>query len=130
MELDPNIASLMSAHPRIFKGEPPLIWSELPAGWVPVVSQLFEQLTTTLDWHELRTVRVAQIKEKLGTLRIRLDFSRLEPDRASLALELITQTIQRSTTTCQACGEVGYSNRSLDGRIATLCKAHRTPIPG
>lgn len=124
MELDPNIASLMSAFPSIFKEEPPLIWSELPAGWVPLVSQLFEQLTTMLEPQELQAVQVAQIKEKLGTLRIRLDFSRFEPERAALVRERINQTSRRSAATCQLCGDVGRLVRSLDGRMATLCAAH------
>ena len=124
MELDPNIASLMSAFPSIFKEEPPLIWSELPAGWVPLVSQLFEQLTTMLEPQELQAVQVAQIKEKLGALRIRLDFSRFEPERAALVRERINRATMRSSTTCQLCGDVGRLVRPVGGRMATLCAAH------
>lgn len=130
MELDPNIASQMSAFPSIFKEEPPLIWSELPAGLVPLVSQLFEQLTTMLEPQELRAVQVAQIKEKLGTLRIRLDFSRFEPERAALVRERINQTSRRSAATCQLCGDVGRLVRSPGGSIATLCSAHEAWTSG
>lgn len=125
MELDPNIASLMSAFPSIFKEEPPLMWSELPAGWVPLVSQLFEQLTTMLEPQELQAVQVAQIKEKLGTLRIRLDFSSLKPDQATLAREWINQISRQSAATCQLCGDAGRLVRPLGGGMATLCAAHR-----
>lgn len=101
---DPSIATLIEAHSLIFKKRPPLLHSSLPSGWFQITSQLMSTLSEILSPAELRLIQALQIKEKLGTLRIRLDLSKLDRDRQELARLIISCTEKQALSICQTCG--------------------------
>lgn len=101
---DPSIEALMATHPLIFKGALPLVPSSVPPGWVDLTSQLFSSLTATLSREEMSFVRVLQVKEKFGSLRIRLDLSDLAYARQEIVRQMVDLAEQESLKVCRTCG--------------------------
>lgn len=95
-ETDSSIEFLINAHPIIFGGHPPIISSHLPTKWLPLVSNFFSTLGNTLTIEELHSIRVMQIKEKFGTLRIRLELSKLPKEKIDLVRKMIDSTQNQS----------------------------------
>jgi len=140
------IDDLVERFPRLFHGRPPQTWSDLPAGWLGVVVDLFADLDRLLDDRSAEQFEVLQIKEKFAGLRVywglgaqqtdvvdlvgaastqRID---IEPRRPTATFDLIKARINeaamRASKTCQVCGEPGGSWQS-EGRLQTLCSACR-----
>ena len=85
--IHPNIARLVEAHPLIFRGKPPRIWSDLPDGWCALVDQLCSDIEGSLSPEELKTLKVQQIKEKYAGLRFYFKFGRHEDRFVDVATE-------------------------------------------
>jgi hypothetical protein len=149
---EPNpIAALVERFPRLFHGQPPRVASWAPAGWMPLVTTLLEDLDAMLDASEAKRFHIEQIKEKFGGLRVYwslgpekttvMDVSdaqssqRLEclPKRPSPVFERITARISeaeaRAARTCQRCGCAGASKGSERGWLSTLCERCRSTTP-
>lgn len=101
---DPAIRTLIEDHPLIFQGRPPRLPSSLPPGWLQLTSELLSTLSERLSPAELQLVEVLQIKEKLGTLRIRLDLSKLGRGQQESVRLMISHTEKQALATCQTCG--------------------------
>ena len=61
---DPKIDALVARFPRLFKGQQPRVWSDLPEGWTEVADHLFTDLDAMLDDDAAKRFEVVQIKEK------------------------------------------------------------------
>jgi hypothetical protein len=87
-------------------------------GWSTLINKVFDVLETIKG-----TVKIVQVKEKFGGLRIYTDFSNKELD------DIITKVEYESFLICEECGNPG---KLRDGSwYATLCDAHadgRKPI--
>lgn len=149
--IDPAVQRLVDAHPTLFGGERPRVFSHLPLGWYDIVDQLCTALETELGANARQHVFVAQIKEKLGTLRFYYRFVRDEADEddepAGSSFEgsnpgqptdeqrarvrgLVDAALLESESTCSQCGAVG-ALRNVDGYLTTLCDPHHhTAISG
>ena len=80
---EPNeIDELIERFPRLFRGKRLASRCFLPAGWVPQVHELFEDLNELLSDTDAPQFQIRQIKEKLGGLRVYwwLGPPRLGPD--------------------------------------------------
>lgn len=89
----------------------PWCWSGVGDGWLPIVEALTGDLRA-LGW----SGKVAQIKEKFGTLRF-------YAEQTNAAMEArIRLAEDASAVTCERCGLPGAL--SNNGNIATLCPAH------
>lgn len=88
-------------------------------GWFEILRDLGAQLEVLIA-HEPEArrplYRVAQVKEKLGTLRVYLDHGSTLGMAAA-----ITAAEERSAVTCEKCGQPG-SLRTV-GWVRTLCDA-------
>lgn len=75
-------------------------------------------------------VRVVQIKEKLGGLRIYVDWTALPPDVAAKIREAIDLAEARASCTCEVCGGAGRLH-DRDGWYLTRCERHAEgePVP-
>lgn len=66
---DQPLDQLVAAHPKLFRGSQPEIWSDLPPGWYVLADELCcaieAMLGDTADKFAFR-----QIKEKFGELRV------------------------------------------------------------
>lgn len=139
---DPELERLMEAHPALFNGELPQVFSHLPAGWYRIVDQLCDALEDELGPQAWRQFQPRQIKEKFGTLRFYYRFvSDDDPDDNDVeqapaevprapsdacrerVRALVSRANASSQETCQRCGEPG-SPCNVDGYLSTLCDLH------
>ena len=89
-----------------------------PNGWLALVLTTLEE-ARAID----KDLKVKQIKEKFGMLRLYVDSSHEE------VKELISLTEEWSMSVCQECGQTGsqytrVEHRLRDGWYSTLCGAH------
>lgn len=136
---------LIAAHPLLFRGEEPAVFSFLPRGWYALVHKRCSDFETELGPQGCTAYKVRQVKEKLGTLRF---YFRLNGDSdlyvdlmsgasveqivkpaavdgADPIRALIHQAMAESERTCQRCGCPG-SLRNLSGWLVTFCQQHMT----
>ncbi|OWQ46630.1 hypothetical protein CDL60_14310 [Roseateles noduli] len=141
--VDPAVQRLVDAHPTLFGGEPPRVLSDLPAGWYHLVDSLCNALEDELGDDAHQHFLVAQIKEKLGTLRFYYRFACDEADeddkpagggfdgsapglpteQRARVRALVDAALFESEETCLECGAAG-ALRNVDGYLTTLCDAH------
>lgn len=138
-----KISELVAAHTGLFRGTPPVVASELPAGWFDIVDALCRDIEGLLG-SEPDRFEVQQIKEKFGGLRFYYSLEGAEdmfidfhtergirtivnkgdgPPLMDRIRSLVEAASLRSTTTCQVCGASGV--RATRGAwVGTLCEAH------
>lgn len=144
-EIDPGLARLVAAHPQIFRGTPPAIFSYLMPGWYDIVDKLCSDIEAVLGTQNLKRFQCLQIKEKFGTLRFywrykaagrpRVDamsadrFMSFEapPNKTAKLGQtlqvLVEAACDASETVCETCGQPGklLCTNSL---LMTRCQAH------
>lgn len=88
--------------------------SSVGAGWAPLVNRVFDKLETIKG-----NVKIIQVKEKYGGLRIYTDYSNEELD------EVIYDAEHESLEICDQCGQPG----KLRGKswYYTSCDEHAKP---
>ena len=143
---DPKIDALVARFPRLFKGQHPRVWSDLPQGWTEVSDRLFADLDAMLDDDAAKRFEVVQIKEKFAGLRV---YWELEKEQTTVLDIIGTDSVQRvdkgpakptvlfdrirarvkqageqAATTCQRCSN-GSASAGGSGWITTLCEACR-----
>lgn len=138
-----KLSELVVTHPRLFRGKPPVVASDLPTGWFHIVDALCRDIEALLG-SEPERLAVTQIKEKLGGLRFYFSlegaedmFIDIQTDRGIRTIvnkgdgphlmdeirSLVAAASLRSTTTCQDCGAPGV-RASRGGWVGTLCALH------
>jgi len=65
-------------------------------GWAPLVNRVFDKMETIKG-----SIKILQVKEKWGGLRIYTDYSNNELDK------VINDVEKKSLTICEVCGEPG-----------------------
>jgi hypothetical protein len=65
-------------------------------GWAPLVNRVFDKMETIKG-----NIKIIQVKEKYGGLRIYTDYSNKELDK------VINDVEKESLTICEVCGEPG-----------------------
>lgn len=142
--IDLEVLRLVAAHPLLFRGAPPRVFSHLPAGWYPLVDRLCTVLEDVLGEDARRHFRIGQLKEKFGTLRFHYHFiadeTDLDREPAGSSFEasdpgqptdeqrarvraLVDAALLESESTCSHCGDAG-ALRDFDGYLTTLCDRH------
>ena len=134
--------TLVKAHPRLFHGEYPRSASDLLRGWYGLVDELLQQIDGLLTDEQVKSIRIVQIKEKFGVLRVYLrnmSAQYEDPDEELVAEKdtkkdddmvlimrqvhaLVELACHRSEQTCAACSAPGQLRRDR-GWIVTLCDA-------
>lgn len=111
----------------------------VPGHWAPYVKQLLDNLLWKVqNKKEYSTLRVAQIKEKFGTLRVYVDFEPVVDENSLYTAEyykgvvygLIEHTETLCNKTCVKCGsQEDVVNTAKKGGmwvwISPRCKEHR-----
>lgn len=120
-----DLAWLVARHPKLFRGSPPRTASWLPAGWRELADQLFADIEAA-SGTATDAVRVDQIKEKFGALRLYVDVGDdAPPGLRSRLRALIDAAEATSQTICDVCGAPGLLIKG-DGRVRTACVNHGT----
>lgn len=145
------VAQLVAKYPEIFRGQLPMIPSDVPDGWFEIVDRLCRDITGVLLRNPGHHLRVLQMKEKFASLRMYYALDDAEDLFADLQLPdgriqivtkaegpalmdeiraLVDEASRQSTQTCQVCGRPG-SERRRRGWLVTLCDGHfGTAEPG
>jgi hypothetical protein len=93
---------------------------ECEDGWFPLLLRLSTAIQAELDTRPEPDFRFAQVKQKLGELRIY---------HTGTTNERISQLIERARaearTTCETCGATPAEVRAVSGRMQCLCETHR-----
>lgn len=93
-------------------------------GWKPLLEELDRRFQQVVG-EKHSEIRILQIKEKFGTLRVYTDLSAFDEKTRSLLHIAITEVEIKSAETCEECGQPGYpKNRHQYGWIKTLCEEH------
>ncbi len=138
-----KLEDLIAAHPKTFRGSPPVVPSDLPPGWYSLVDKLCSDIEALLG-REPERFKVTQVKEKYGGLRFYFSFEGAEdhfvdfhssegietfvqeadgPSVMSQLRMLVGAASEQSTSICQDCGAPGtLANRR--GWVSTLCERH------
>lgn len=109
-------AKLFAAYPGLFaRGDAPVTAQGLAVGhgWTGILEDLFRQLAD-IDAARPNSVRITQMKEKFGTLRVYL----ARPNDEAMAA--IDQASRQSAQTCEFCGGPS-SVRNRGGWFTTMC---------
>lgn len=87
------------------------------AGWSKLIDEVFDALGTIKG-----QIKIIQVKEKWGGLRIYTDYRNEKLEETISAIE------QKSFTICEVCGDPGKLT-NYNGWYRTLCDAHRGNHP-
>lgn len=108
---------MISDYPEVFDG-PPVSGFDCPPGWQKLVRSTLEKLVEYAKAHPEVKIKVAQVKEKYGGLRIYVDFD----NRTDEVNEILYQAERASYKICDDCGEPGALRHG--NWIRTLCEEH------
>ena len=109
-------AKLSAVCPTIMGAGALTCWSDCPAGWENLVTDISRRLEIHARQHN-QALTVDQIKSKFGQLRYYVSAS--DP----IADQMIEEAEQKSITICEECGAPGVRNRSRKW-IMTVCEQH------
>ena len=70
-EVEPRLQQLIDKYPRLFRGKAPIARSEILPGWLQLLEELLQDINRLLSDAEATAFEITQIKEKLGSLRLR-----------------------------------------------------------
>lgn len=111
---------LLKKHPKIlsfdeFVSESAQRDIECCDGWFLLLDKLCSEIQDHVDQYIIPQVRLTQIKEKFGELRIYYSGG------DEHIRELIDTAKSVSKLTCESCGGLGHRERTRHGWIKTLC---------
>lgn len=99
-------------------------------GWRDIVEKAVERMAAAVRGRSREPLRIIQIKEKLGGLRIYYDSGRLDAETFVAVEEAVDLAEARAGCTCDICGrESQLYNKN--GWLATRCEKHSkgNPVP-
>lgn len=116
-------SEIILKYPNLF-GEPPFnpmqtligFGFECDAGWHPILEELFQKIDKLQKEQELE-IKVTQVKEKFGGLRVYVDGATDD------VYKLINEAEDKASKTCEVCGQPGTLQR--DGWWAVRCEEHK-----
>lgn len=94
---------------------------ECDIGWFDLIDKALAQiLMTCCETNE--SIKIVQIKEKFGGLRIYYDIESEDEDFRKKIDDIVYNAENESYVTCEVCGEEGKPRKG--GWIKTLCNDH------
>ena len=126
---DPDcLAELVNRHARLFAGGAPAR-SHLSPGWFALVNKLCADIEALLAPGGERPLKVVQVKEKLGSLRVHVRTTRPGAAAESLlasAQALVKAASEQSESVCEGCGTASELHQNALRWWSTLCPACET----
>lgn len=118
---------LIERHPNLLRDANgrPVGRPQVGDGWAEVVARAIDRIEAVAG--NSAVVRISEIKEKYGTLRIYTNVVR-DPIMAAVVEEAVALAEARSECTCDVCGALGVLYEQGDV-LATRCVAHGDGAP-
>lgn len=93
-------------------------------GWEGILNELDHQfvMITGIGTSEHTKIKILQIKEKFGTLRVYPDFREFDEEKRKLLQAAVNEAEAKSAVTCEACGQPGTSDGPNWAK--TFCAEH------
>lgn len=113
---------LIGSFPSLFRGHAG--YPTCGDGWKDMLSRMCERISTAVANRPARSwIRIIDIKEKLGGLRVHVEANGIPQAMMEKVWEAIELAEARSECTCEECGSAG---RLFDDRgwLQTRCDAH------
>ena len=124
-----RLSELVARHPRLFAGRAPER-SHLSPGWFALVDKLCSDIEAlAVDEGEGESelpLRVLQIKEKYGSLRVHVSATvpvAAAEDLFSKARALVNAAAEQSECVCEGCGAASELHQNALRWWNTLCRA-------
>lgn len=97
---------------------------EIFQGWYSIIYKLLDEFVNLAV--EGNSVKIVQIKEKFGGLRVYVDLIGSDEFKKKIRA-LISSAEKESLLTCEICSKPGKLE-NIDGWFVTVCKDHSKPI--
>lgn len=115
-------SEIILKYPNLF-GEPPFdpmktligFGFEVGKGWLPLLEDMFEKLDK-LQKEQNLDIRVVQVKEKFGGLRVYVDGANKDVNN------IINEAVNKASKTCEKCGNPGILQ--TNGWFYVACEQH------
>jgi len=88
------------------------------SGWYNILDNLFQKITDLLV--EPNKIKMIQVKEKFGLLRVYFDQINCSEDIYNKIYDLINEAEEQSGKTCEVCGKEAKCT-SNGGWVSTVC---------
>ncbi|WP_176059001.1 hypothetical protein [Paraburkholderia sp. BCC1876] len=109
--------ALVERYPAIYRSLQPRFSGgtrfECDDGWYGIIDELSRKLEAESRTTNLRAI---EVREKLGSLRFRL-----QGDTTSTVDTWLAEAARLSQRTCERCGRLAVLRGHTDGRVRTLC---------
>ncbi|MFO8127162.1 hypothetical protein [Yoonia sp.] len=120
--IDAEVMDIMKRYPRLFrtgsstKSRGPMHDGFLcDPGWYPLLDRLFGDIDAICREDDLTGIKVSQVKQKLGGLRVYVQGGN---DRVN---DRIRQAEAEAAATCEGCGGSSPGIRSIGGYVTNVC---------
>lgn len=119
-----SVDALVSLYPSLFPDGPLSRGFEISEGWASVLELLFERLQQILASEPGSQIKVVQVKEKFGVLRVYLDTGNVSERIRIQIAEAVALAEQATRSICEVCGNPGVQV-SRAGYLRVRCTACR-----
>lgn len=120
--IDAEVMDIMKRYPKLFgtgssaKSSGPMHEGfSCDPGWYPLLDRLFGDIDAIRREDALTGIKVAQVKQKLGELRVYVQGGN---NRVN---DRIRQAEAEAIVSCEGCGETSPGVRSIGGYITNAC---------
>jgi hypothetical protein len=121
--------NLVRRYPHLFRSETPEAAPGYPRvgeGWRSIIKKAVERIDDAVGGlvkDSKAVVRIAEIKQKHGGLRIDMDWTALPAEIEEKVREAIDLAEARADSTCEICGDLGRLY-DLNNWLLTRCELH------
>ncbi|WP_322889920.1 MULTISPECIES: hypothetical protein [unclassified Yoonia] len=115
--IDAEAMDIMKRYPDIFRtvSAPMRDGFLCGPGWYPLLDRLFSDIDTIRRGDALTGIRVSQVKQKLGELRVYVQGGN------DLVTDRIRQAEAEAAASCEGCGGPSPGIRSIGGYVTNAC---------
>lgn len=100
------LQQLPRQYSRIFDQRLP-IPMQIRSGWIEIVDDLFDRLTALVSSERIANLRIVQVKEKFGLLRIYFILTGGSPRLLEMIQAAANEACESSLYCCEICGSRG-----------------------
>jgi hypothetical protein len=121
-EYKDTVAALSKRFPHLFR--PDGEYSTPPA-WHAIVERLCEEIDAVLSDDERESMRIWQIRIKIGELRVSWIGSGVRQPVKKKIEKAIKAAVSAADTTCEVCAKPGKRRKTAGGVVLVACWKHR-----